>query len=100
MALIYDPEARAELIDAAGYYEKCRSGLGKAFLSAVERAVARLSNKPLRWRNIGGRFRRCLVKQFPYGIIYAVEGDDIFVAAVMHLKRKPGYWRRRGRRNG
>jgi len=24
------------------------------------------------------------VKQFPYGIIDAVEGNDIFVAAVMH----------------
>lgn len=99
MALIYDPAARAELLEAAAYYEECRAGLGKAFLSTVERAVARLSNKPLRWRKIGGRFRRCLVKQFPYGIIYAVEGDDIFVAAVMHLKRKPGYWRGRVRRH-
>lgn len=95
MALIYDPAARAELIEAAAYYEECRQGLGKTFLSEVERAVTRLSDKPLRWRKIGGRFRRCLVKQFPYGIIYAVEGKDIFVAAVMHLKRKPGYWRKR-----
>ncbi len=97
MALIYDPAARAELLEAAVYYEECRAGLGQAFLSAVEHAVARLSNKPLQWRKIGGRFRRCLVKQFPYGIIYAVEGNDIFVAAVMHLKRKPGYWRGRVR---
>jgi toxin ParE1/3/4 len=47
MALIYDPAARAELLEAAAYYEECRAGLGKAFLSAVEHAVARLSNKPL-----------------------------------------------------
>jgi len=44
MALIYDPAARAELLEAAAYYEECRPGLGKAFLSAVEHAVARLSN--------------------------------------------------------
>jgi len=47
MALIYDPAARAELLEAAVYYEECRTGLGQAFLSAVEHAVARLSNKPL-----------------------------------------------------
>ena len=53
MALIYDPAARAELLEAAAYYEECRAGLGKTFLSAVEHAVARLSNKPLQWRKIG-----------------------------------------------
>ncbi len=56
MALIYDPAARAELLEAASYYEECRTGLGKAFLSAVERAVARLSSKPLRWRKIVAGF--------------------------------------------
>lgn len=100
MALIYDPEARAELINAAAYYEECRRGLGKAFLSAVEACIDRLSRAPLRWRKIGGRFRRCLVRQFPYGIIYAVEGEDVFVAAIMHLRRKPGYWRARVQGNG
>jgi hypothetical protein len=30
-------------------------------------------------------------------VIYAVEGDVIYVAAVMHLKRKPGYWVSRGK---
>ncbi len=29
---------------------------------------------------------------FPYGVIYALEGQTIYVAAVMHLRRKPGYW--------
>jgi toxin ParE1/3/4 len=42
-----------------------------------------------------GRFRRCLVHRFPYGIIYAVEDDTIYVAAIMHLRRQPGYWERR-----
>lgn len=44
-----------------------------------------------------GRFRRYLVHHFPYGVIYAVEGRTIYVAAVMHLKRKPGYWEFKGK---
>jgi hypothetical protein len=51
------------------------------------------------WRRIKGRLRRYLVQQFPYGLIYAVQGDTIYVAAVMHLKRKPGYWVARTRRS-
>ncbi|MBX3301539.1 MAG: hypothetical protein KF693_04925 [Nitrospira sp.] len=43
------------------------------------------------------RFRRYLLQRFPYGLIYAVEGQTIFVATVMHLKRKPGYWISRGK---
>ena len=38
-----------------------------------------------------------LVQQFPYGVIYAVEGRTIYVAAVMHVKRKPGYWASRNK---
>jgi len=38
--------------------------------------------------------RRCLVHRFPYGIIYAIENDTIYIAAVMHLRREPGYWER------
>jgi hypothetical protein len=36
--------------------------------------------------------RRCLVKRFPYGILYGIDVDKIFVVAIMHLHRKPGYW--------
>jgi plasmid stabilization system protein ParE len=93
--LIYDPLAKAEIREAAEYYENCREGLGQAFIDAVETAAHKISDYPLRWRKISHRFRRCLLKKFPYGIIYAVEDDEIFIAAVMHLKRKPEYWKKR-----
>jgi len=93
MRLIYDPEARVELVDVYRYYEGCKSGLGAAFLDEIERIVTNIQERPLRWRKITGRFRRALVNRFPYGIIYAVRGDEIYVIAVMHLHRKPGYWK-------
>ena len=90
--LIYHPDAKAELREAAAYYESCRDGLGRAFLVAVDSAVDRIIEFPEAWRRIHGDFRRILVRRFPYGVIYALHGDDIYVVAVMHLKRKPGYW--------
>ena len=79
------------------FYEDCREGLGLEFLTNVEAALDAIARRPDLWRRLKGRFRRCLVHRFPYGVIYAVEDDVVYVAAVMHLKRKPGYWESRDR---
>lgn len=97
MKLVLDPEAKAELRQAAVFYEECRDGLGQEFLDALESAFDQIRRHPTLWRILKGRFRRYLVHHFPYGVIYAVEGRTIYVAAVMHLKRKPGYWESRGK---
>jgi plasmid stabilization system protein ParE len=69
--------------------------LGKAYLAAVETAIQKLAAHPLHYRKLGRSVRRCLVHRFPYGIIFLVEKDFIFIAAVMHLKREPNYWQDR-----
>ncbi len=90
--ITYHPEAKKELREAAAFYENSRFELGERFLAAVETVIDKISLNPLRCSRISGGFRCCLVKKFPYGIIYATQEDEIFVAAVMHMKRKPGYW--------
>jgi len=90
--LIFDPEALVEMREAAAFYDDCQRELGRSFLDAVEAALAEIVKHPLMWRKVKGRFRRYLVQRFPYGLIYAVHEDVIYIAAVMHLKRKPGYW--------
>ena len=90
--LIYDLSAKREMQEASAWYESQHEGLGREFLSKLEQAAQTILQNPNRWRRITGNYRRCLLKQFPYGIIYRVEGDTVFVAAVMHLHRKPGYW--------
>lgn len=99
MRLLFDPEALVEVRNAAAFYEDSQPGLGKAFLAGVEAATEEIVRHPLMWRRIKGRFRRYLVPQFPYGLIYAVQSDTVYVVAVMHLKRKPGYWASRTRKS-
>jgi hypothetical protein len=93
-----DPAANLEIRQAALFYEDCRKGLGRDFLDAIEAAFEQIQRHPTLWRILKGRFRRYLLQRFPYGVIYAVEGQVIYVAAVMHLKRKPTYWVSRGKR--
>jgi plasmid stabilization system protein ParE len=33
--------------------------------------------------------------RFPYRIVYALVGEDVYVVAVAHHHRRPGYWRDR-----
>jgi toxin ParE1/3/4 len=39
--------------------------------------------------------RRIRLKQFPFSLLYMNRTDDIWVVAVAHGSRKPGYWRQR-----
>ncbi len=95
MTCDFHPEARLEYRQAAVFYETRRSGLGVAFTFEVEAAIDRIIEAPERWRVIGQDVRRCLTHTFPYGILYTIEAESILIVAVMHLSRRPGYWRDR-----
>ena len=88
---IYDLSTKREMQEAAAWHEIQQEGLGREFLARLEQTSRTILQNPNRWRRITGTYRRCFLKQFPYGIIYRVEGDTVFVAVVMHLHRKPGY---------
>jgi hypothetical protein len=36
-----------------------------------------------------------LSREFPYSVVYLEQLDCVWIVAVMHAKRKPGYWRER-----
>jgi hypothetical protein len=52
--LVYHPEFEAELMAAAGFYERKVRGLGVRFLDEFERSVATIMLAPERWRIIHG----------------------------------------------
>jgi len=89
--------ARAELEDAALWYEQEQEGLGAAFLAEVARAAATIEEAPATWplfRKSTG-IRRFLRARFPYALLYRSDSDAVVVLAVAHTKRRPGYWRAR-----
>jgi len=95
MRLTYHPDAQAELIAAAQFYEQRVAGLGARFLDEFDAAIVRINEAPERWRKVEGELRRYLMPRFPYGIYYRVRADEIRVLVVKHHSRHPDYWKYR-----
>jgi len=91
----FHPEAQDEFISAARLYEDETPGLGLDFINAVRQTYERVLEAPASGPAFGRRLRRHLVPKFPYGLLYRVEPKRIYIIAVMHLRRRPGYWRSR-----
>ena len=92
LPIAFRPEARAELIDAWTWYEEQRPGLGDELEACVEAAIGSAARSPASHQRVYATVRRVLVKRFPYGVYYLVEGEVLLVLAVAHGRRKPHYW--------
>jgi toxin ParE1/3/4 len=95
MTFSFHPEAEAEFLEAIEYYEERERGLGYDLSIEVFATIQNIITYPSAWPVVEEGVRRCLVNRFPYGVIYSIEQDEIFILAVMHLRRHPDYWKSR-----
>ena len=95
MHVVSHPEADEELEAAARWYEERQPELGDDFLDDFESALRHIVRDPQRPRLIHGGNRKLNFNRFPYAIVYELQKDVLYVKAVMHLHRRPFYWRHR-----
>jgi plasmid stabilization system protein ParE len=91
----FHPEAAAEFEEAVRFYKERGRNLGKRLAREVKTTIRKIVATPDRWRVLEEDVRRCLVRVFPYSVLYTIEADYILIIAVAHGKRQPGYWRHR-----
>ena len=92
---IFHPLADAEYAAAAGYYSHISPELGGRFYDEIERLILEIRRQPDLFRKFDPPARRHLSTVFPYAVIYLDQPDRIWIVAIMHGKRLPGYWRER-----
>ena len=95
LSLEFHPAALAELELAKAWYDAQRPGLGGSFFHEITAAVSRIRETPNAWPEYKRGTRRFLVHRFPFAVIYSQHSNSLLVVAVMHLKRRPGYWQSR-----
>jgi len=93
--LIFHPDVYNEVNDSYHWYQKQADGLGDDFLFELEEAYQIIEELPETWPKFKKGFRRFILTKFPFSIIYKEAGRFIFVVAIMHNSRKPGYWLKR-----
>ena len=96
MPVVFDSEASEEYREAASYYETRRVGLGEEFTAEIENATRRIAQLPRSFpaHDTSG-IRKCVLRRFPYTLFFLELDDRIWIAAVAHQSRRPGYWSHR-----
>ena len=85
MKVSFHPEASKEFFEAINYYEECHEGLGLEFAKEIYSTIQRIIRFPKAWSKLSENTRRSLVNRFPYGVIYSIIENEIFIIAVMPL---------------
>jgi len=84
--------ADQELADATLYLDRERAGYGDRFVVAFLAARDFILQFPSSGKPGDRGTRSWKIMGFRYHIIYVVRGEVIFIVAVAHDRRQPGYW--------
>lgn len=81
--------AQREFDEVLDYYAAFGKATAHKLAREMEAGFARVCKFPESSPYYSPPFRRMKAKSFPYGFFYTVNGDDIVVEAVVHLRRSP-----------
>jgi len=89
------PEAEAEIGAAFAWYRERNPQAAQAFRTEVFDAIDSLAKSAMKWKKDEDGIHRFVLRHFPYTVFYETDGKVVFVLAVAHQRRMPGYWRKR-----
>lgn len=89
------PLAWEEIEAADEWYLAHTYDASVAFLSDLNSALENISQSPSRSQKYLFGTRRFVIQRFPFSVVYLDDPDVVFILAVAHSKRKPGYWKGR-----
>ena len=92
MRLEYHPSTAADLNRAIDFYDRQRPGLGAECRVEVYEAIDKIRESPQRYRIVEGDVRRCIVRRFPFSILYRFIGNDLIrILVIRHHRQRPGF---------
>jgi toxin ParE1/3/4 len=67
----------------------------EAFLAELDYVIAKVSQHPEHYQLWDSGTRKAAMRRFPFLIVFRERADGIEIIALMHGRRRPGYWRDR-----
>ena len=89
------PKAVQEARAARQWYQARSPRAAAAFVRELDVAVKVIAETPGRWPAHDENTRRVVMRRFPFAVVFRVSDDIVWVVAVAHARRRPGYWRGR-----
>ncbi|MCA9709270.1 MAG: type II toxin-antitoxin system RelE/ParE family toxin [Myxococcales bacterium] len=86
--------AQAEFDRSYAWYEERNPMAAVRFLDEVLDKTRRIAEAPERWPVVRGRTRALALDRFPFTLVYRhrPSEDLVWIVAVAHQRRRPGYW--------
>ena len=91
----FHPEAREELAAATRSYQEGSPQVASAFVAEVRSALDRVVAFPESGIPSSDDIRKVFLTRFPFTVVYRGKAGQLEIIAVMHQRRRPGYWRHR-----
>ncbi|HKJ33559.1 MAG TPA: type II toxin-antitoxin system RelE/ParE family toxin [Balneolales bacterium] len=96
LAFKLDEAAEGEFYNIIDYYKQFDKSLSSDFIYEFDRAVKHLQKFPDAGSPYLHNTKLIILHRFPYAIVYKIYRNKVIVVhAVMHMKRKPDYWKGR-----
>jgi toxin ParE1/3/4 len=80
---------------AMDWYGKRSGRAARSLLNELDRTIEQISLHPKRYWLREFKTPRAVLRRFSYLIVFREGMDGIEVIALMHGRRRPGYWRDR-----
>jgi toxin ParE1/3/4 len=94
-SLSFHPDVKNDTQSSYDWYQLQAQGLGNDFIAELESAFEAISSLPKTWPKFGSNHHRFLLSRFPFSVIYQIQSEHIYIVAVMHNSKRPGYWLKR-----
>jgi hypothetical protein len=93
--LIITPFAEIDLLDIKSWYSSKEYGLFEKFISEFDFIIHLIYSNPEKFPIVYKKYRKAVLKQFPYKIIYSFDEQSVRILAIIHHKRHPKIWKQR-----
>ena len=91
--VIFEAPVQAEIAQAFAWHEQLSYGLGGDFLRMLAAVQEQLRRNPRAFPPAQGRFRRILLRRFPYALHFELQNEQtVSVLACVHYRRPPAQW--------
>ena len=85
--------ARTDFDQSFDWYAERSARAAINFSLAVDKAIEAITPEPARFPSTYAGCRYCMLKRYPFTVVFRDEVDRLVIVAVAHAKRRPGYWR-------